>query len=402
MAQKYYNSKETAKLLGVSDDEVKQMLDRRELHGYRDGADWKFKADDIDEMVKQRGKAKEAPAADVGGDVLLSEVELGQSDTGTSGTVIAPSWGEKAPADSDIQLADSDLTLARDSGAPITAKKDDVAAKVAKFEELDLAADEDLALKDSSVGLPAKPAAAGPGQSDIDLGAGKSDDDLVLGDSKPSSDVTLGGDSGISLIDPSDSGLSLEEPMLAGAGEESLELGEEDMSGTGEGSDMMAPVKVKPDDDFLLTPLEEATDSDSSGSGSQVIALDTEGEQAATMLGMSSGVGGTMAAMLEEDLAAQPIGDMGAMGQMGPLGPALVAQPEALIAGGPAIQPLEAAYPEAPYTGLQVGLLAACAVLLMLCGMMVYDLARNTWSWESPYAVSSGLMDAVLSLVESK
>ena len=34
MAQKYYSSKETAKLLGVSDEEVKAMQDRRELRGF--------------------------------------------------------------------------------------------------------------------------------------------------------------------------------------------------------------------------------------------------------------------------------------------------------------------------------------------------------------------------------
>jgi hypothetical protein len=144
-----------------------------------------------------------------------------------------------------------------------------------------------------------------------------------------------------------------------------------------------------------LTPLEEAADTEGSESGSQVIALDTEGEQAATMLGMSSGVGGAMAAMLDEDLTAQPAAEMGVVG------PVLGVAPAALMEGAPVVHALEA-LPEAPYTGLQVGFLAACAVLLMLCGMMVYDLARNTWSWESPYTVNSSLMDAILGLVEGK
>jgi len=48
MAKKYYDSGETAELLGVSQDEVKQMVQRQELHGYRDGADWKFKVEDIE------------------------------------------------------------------------------------------------------------------------------------------------------------------------------------------------------------------------------------------------------------------------------------------------------------------------------------------------------------------
>ena len=48
MAQKYYNGAEAAKILGVSPAEINQMVLRRELYGFRDGSDWKFKAEDID------------------------------------------------------------------------------------------------------------------------------------------------------------------------------------------------------------------------------------------------------------------------------------------------------------------------------------------------------------------
>ena len=57
MAQKYYNSAETAKILDVSVDDVKKMMERRELHGYRDGADWKFKVEDIDRLAKSASGA---------------------------------------------------------------------------------------------------------------------------------------------------------------------------------------------------------------------------------------------------------------------------------------------------------------------------------------------------------
>lgn len=58
MAQKYYNSAETAKILDVSTDDVKKMMERRELRGYRDGADWKFKVEDIDLLAQQRQAAQ--------------------------------------------------------------------------------------------------------------------------------------------------------------------------------------------------------------------------------------------------------------------------------------------------------------------------------------------------------
>ena len=57
MAQKYYNAAEAAKILGVSPAEINQMVLRRELYGYKDGADWKFKPEDIERVAAERGAA---------------------------------------------------------------------------------------------------------------------------------------------------------------------------------------------------------------------------------------------------------------------------------------------------------------------------------------------------------
>lgn len=395
MAQKYYNTQETAKLFDVSVEEIRQMLDRRELHGYRDGADWKFKVEDIDRMAQERRAAKPAASAEEdGGDVLLSEVELGQSELGTSGTVIGMESRGRSTTDSDIQLAGSDIKTSKKPPAPAAKPKDDVDSKVAQFEELDLTLDEDLTLEDSSVKLSGKIAAG----SAVDLtGKDLEDDDLVLGGSGTGSDVTIGGDSGISLVDPSDSGLSLEHPLnLSGAGEESLELGEDDMLlSSGDSS-----TKLKGDDDFLLTPLEDAADDDSE-SGSQVIALDTEGDESATMIGTSAGV--SMAAMLDEDLSAQPAMEIGlGMGSTPMMGaPVLGIQSGGFADGAPAIQPTAVLF-ETPYTGWQITGLVFVALFLMLCGMMTYDLVRNMWSWDGPYSINSALMDTIVGVFEGK
>src|SRR6185312_15608951 len=130
-----------------------------------------------------------------------------------------------------------------------------------------------------------------------------------LGGSGLGSDVTLdAGSSGISLVDPKDSGLSLEEEPLALGGSskkvKSLDMGgDDDMILLEEQGDSEAATQLKADDDFLLTPLDDAG-VDESDSGSQVIALDSEvefDESAATMLG-----GAQMGAvgMLEEDTGA--------------------------------------------------------------------------------------------------
>jgi excisionase family DNA binding protein len=395
MAQKYYNSADAAKVLGISVDDVKKMLDRRELHGYRDGADWKFKVEDIDRAAAERAsEISAAPAQEDGGDVLLSEVALGPAEAGASGTVIAMDGMGRGGPDSDIQLVGGGERPAEPK-TPAAKKKDEVGSKVSQFEELNLSLDDDLSLGDSSPTLRNIPSIGGSGLSGsaIDLsGRGLEDDDLVLGGSGAGSDVSIGGDSGISLVDPADSGLSLEQPLALGpAGGESLELGEGDMLAAG------APAKPEGDSDFLLTPLEEAADTEGSESGSQVIALDTEADQAAMM---DASGGASMAAMLDEDLSSQPTLDMGISPPLGG-GPLLGPQPVGVSEGAPIMQP-GAVLPEAPYSGLQIAGLATCVVLLMLCGMMTYDLLRNMWSWQEPYAINSSLMDAILSLFGAK
>ena len=393
MAQKYYNSAETAKILGKTVDQVKQMLEHRELHGYRDGADWKFKAEDIDRLAKDSVPAKPA-AEEEGGDVLLSEVELGQSDPGLSGTVIGLNAGARLPAANDIRMAESDLALSAlndEPMVPVAKKKSPSDAKGAKFEDLGLALEENLTLDGSSVVIGGKSSA---GSSAVDLGGESRDDDLVLGGSGSGigSDVSIGGDSGISLVDPSDSGFSLETPVNLGtAAGESLELGDSDMLAVAE-TPQKGAASLKTDDDFLLTPLEEATDMDGSEGGSQVIALETEGEESATMIG--SGADVSMAAMLDEDLSAQPGLEMGVAGPLA--SPSVLGAQPGALAEGAAIMSPAAAFAEPPYTGWQIAGLAVCTLLLTLCGMMMYDLLRSMWSWEQPTTITSGLMNTIL------
>ncbi|MDZ7620359.1 MAG: helix-turn-helix domain-containing protein [Patescibacteria group bacterium] len=369
MAQKYLNTSQAAEKLGLAETDISRMRENRELYGYRDGADWKFKVEDIEKVA---AKAKPAKAADSDeneddGDVLLSEVELGPSDAGASGTVIG--MGKQGSASDGSDLHKPGKGSGKGSG------KGDA---VSQFEELDLTLDEDLTLEDSAISAKA-------GGSGIDL----DDDDLVLGGSGSGSDITLGGDSGISLVDPADSGLSLEEPLDLGAGDESLELGEDDMIVL---DDEDAATEMKGDDDFLLTPLDDEGDEDSE-SGSQVIALDTEGDESATMVASTSNA--SMAAMLDEDLGGGGLGlDDAAMGL--PLG----GQPGGMAAGAALMQPA-AALPEAPWSVWAVVVLALCVVVLVFCGMFSYDLMRNMWSWEAAYDVNSNLMDSILSMFES-
>ncbi len=234
------------------------------------------------------------------------------------------------------------------------------------------------------------PSSHGSGSA-LDLSGEDDDGDLVLGGSGPGSDVTRSAsDSGISLLDPSDSGLSLEtsDLQLGGSTVESLELGEDDMiSLEDQSGDPDAATQLKADEDFLLTPLEDAG-GEESDSGSQVIALDAESEfdeSAATMLGSGAGMSGVQA--LDEDFGeplGAGVGDLGAAPGLAP------AQQMAAAASAP----------DMVFPGWTVAFMSIIVLFLILSGMMMYDLMRNMWSWNGTYEVNSSLMDTILSWVE--
>ncbi len=366
MARKLLELEEAAQALGVTVEQLNAMRDRREVYALRDGGAWKFKPEEIERLVAEReaGGAAEQAAPEFAeldenlDSILLSEVEMGQSGPSTSSTVIGKSNAPSSP-ESDIQIAQpgskgggsdlpidvttqSDVQLASPSdilksGSGLSTKFDDLdaldldlpSAGSGVSSDVTLGSDavklsdaDDLTLEDQQLSLGEETRTSTPsshgGGSALDL-SGDDDGDLVLGGSGPGSDVTRSAsDSGISLLDPTDSGLSLEtsDLQLGGSNVESLELGEDDMiSLEDQAGDTEAVTQLKADEDFLLTPLEDAG-GEESDSGSQVIALDAEGEfdeSAATMLGSGAGMSGVQA--LDEDFGeplGAGVGDLGA------------------------------------------------------------------------------------------
>ena len=47
MARKFIDLDEAAKMLGIAPDTLNEMRERQKIYGYRDGASWKFKAEDV-------------------------------------------------------------------------------------------------------------------------------------------------------------------------------------------------------------------------------------------------------------------------------------------------------------------------------------------------------------------
>jgi len=411
MAKKYIDQDEAAKMLGVSVEELSTMREQRKVHGMRDGGMWKFKPEDVERAKQEMDDSAGSSGASLDLDddldsILLSESSLGGPASGTSATVIGKNTG---PAQSD-----SDLKLASDSDIGIEPPDSDVKLAPNEASGIELAGSSDLQLAESGR---SRGSDSGKSASDeLDLEEEDDDDDLTLADSvlgtsssvgsqlqlaeedrgsvlgsKPDSDVTIGGgDSGISLVDPADSGLSLdEEPAdLVGSAVKMLDLGEGDVISLEEETDRDAATQLKSEEDFLLTPLDDAG-VDESDSGSQVIALDADDDfaSAGNMFGSSPGVGSS-GAMLEEESSPEMEVEAG-----------FGAAPGAVPAGAMMMAPT---VPEAPYSMWNVLALVCCALFLMLAGMMMYDLVRHMWSWDQPYAVNSTIMDGILGLVEGK
>ncbi len=382
---------EAAKMLGMSPAELTELRSRGEITGYRDGSSWKFKEAEIQRLAETKGISlhDNEPAetlsddqsdelvdlsepADEGGSdsILISEESLGHSDESTASTIIGDLSAEDEG--SELRLARSDV-LAGDSDTPKEPDAGDTAnlqaaasSDLAEDLKLEDSGSVDLSLEDSSLGsadLDAQASSSGFGSAiDLDL----DDDELVLG-SNVGSDVTgSSADSGINLTNPSDSGISLEEPLeLTGdSGAESLELGEDDLVELDE-----AALSEEGGDDFLLTPVEEGADDESSGS--QVIALDSEEFDES-------------AAILEEGegLEAEPVAFEEAEA------------PVALAAGATAM-----AGDAAQYTTWNVLSLLTIVLLLGFTGMLMLDVMHNIWSWQGTSRFSSTIMDGILQML---
>src|SRR5262245_22886180 len=135
MAGKFVDLNEAAQMVGVSPEELVEMRSKGEIFGYRDGPSWKFKTDEVERVVRERGAegragdsailtanddefenlitglsskilADKAQEESEAGSVLISEDELGVSATGHSTIIGKGEKEDKAAADSDLRLAD--------------------------------------------------------------------------------------------------------------------------------------------------------------------------------------------------------------------------------------------------------------------------------------------------------
>jgi len=430
MSSNFIPLEEAAKRLGVSADELVEMRSRGDIFGYRDGASWKFKPEEIERVANEvLGDALDEDPA--GSSILVSEQELGPAGSKLGSTIgsdiqlagdagsdvdsdvalvpdpgggsdvklVAGRSAVKPPADEDEAVATGGSDIAPGSGSNILGGGSDLkpgSSNRLAGSDLKLSSDEDdedelsLQTDEDELGLASAAPAAG---SDIELGsdislslgegsdvmAGLSpvsrpvqgqgglgsdleladDDDLVLGGG---SDLALGNDSGINLMSPSDSGISLEdEPLdLAGSGISGLDLAAEGSDATPAGSGVAAAgsgIDFTQGEEFQLSPsgaLE--TDDDS---GSQVIELEDSSEFGDAAVALPAHDGG---------FGDQGFGEEGFGAGLG-------------TAGATAGAPVIVGTPEVPFGTGMVLMLLGILMVMGMSGMLVTDVVRNMWQW---------------------
>ena len=294
---------EAATILGVTPEKLVEMRSNGDIHGYRDGGSWKFKAEEIDRVAAELAAGGSGAVTDDDmlsfdqaiddismptdeESILVSEEELGDSPESTSSTIIGK-LGESEDADSDLLLVDdSDLNLADEVA-------DDSPSSVASIGSglgSSLQLEEEASVLGSSLKLNAE-------DSDID------------------SDVTLvpeaGGDSDISLEpDPGSSGilgasgLGSALGLTSGTGADTGNLPDlgSDSSGSGD-MELGSELALSDDDDLVLGGSDTGSDL-ALGAGDSGISLGSPSDSGLSLeadsgISLQAGTGSGLS--LEED-----------------------------------------------------------------------------------------------------
>jgi hypothetical protein len=184
MEQKFVKFEEAIEKLGVTPERLNQLREDGELRAYRDGASWKFRADEIDRMASE-GVPEPAPPSDIG---LVDRDELVDA---------SPLEGLddlddlKLADEDDLSLGGSELEIAPDQEDTVTAGASDMALNIHADTEEGSDPSDSILLSEEALGESVHAPSTIIGRSEVegsDLELVTEDDDVAEG-----SDVALAG-----------------------------------------------------------------------------------------------------------------------------------------------------------------------------------------------------------------
>ena len=341
MAGRFVELKEAADTLGMTPDQLVELRASGEIHGYRDGASWKFKEDEVQRFLNDAGGLDQSQpgsslsmdddlddlletefdsgglsdSEDTASSVLVNEEELGGASASPSSIIIGD---QLPPSDSDLSLipgdddelsdvslvasqgSESDVSLIPESGSGIGSE---VSLEDASGTESNL----DLGTPSGTGSDLELDGGAGGGlEADLgDLSGTGSNLDLEVGSS--GSELNLENDSDLTGLEDSVSGVGSDNFDLDLDDEAQLKLGAEDDavlggdSSTGTGSD----VSVGGDSGITLgsptdsgLSLEDADMLDSTSGGISELELPEEDDE---MISLEDEVGDDESTQLKQD-----------------------------------------------------------------------------------------------------
>src|SRR5262245_57597197 len=110
MAQKFVSLDEAATQLGITKDRLNELREDGRVRAYRDGASWKFRADDVEKLASE-GLPADASSSDL---ALSVESESAEDEMPALGELsdikldLGDEEPEANPAASDLSLEDLD------------------------------------------------------------------------------------------------------------------------------------------------------------------------------------------------------------------------------------------------------------------------------------------------------
>lgn len=445
----FVSLEDAAKKLGVSLEQLVEMRSRGEIFGYRDGASWKFKPEEIQRVASEMfgDVLDEDPA---GSSILNLDSERPKSSGGLSSSTLGSGSGLSSadselslqvdPESSDLRLvASSDLSLDQSSEGSGISDVDESGLQIASSDDDD---DElELASEDSDELIPDLAPRAKEKKSDS---AKPDSGDSDGGGSDSSIQVSL--DSDLEIVSDSDAAISLDSDAKSSSvkltGGSDLELGEQSdlirgdsdpgigSGSSGVGSDLDLDKDLELEDDLVLGSGSDLALGADSGinlnspadsgisledepldlAASGISGLEAEGSQAGGsgvdfqqdedfQLSPSGGLdvdedSGSQVIELEES-SEIPAEAAGGLDDLEGVGGAVDSDfPEEDVFGqmtpatpGAAV----AASPEVPYSTLQVLALLLILLILTFNGILVTDIVRNLWAWSgNENALTSG------------
>lgn len=303
MAQKFTSADEAANLLGISKDRLNQLREADHVRGYRDGASWKFRAEDIEKLAAEGIPSIEAEPSDLSLD--LDEPEVPEPDSAAAASSASGLDLDLADEEEELASPPSDLNLDDIDEPTVAADADDEElADVLSLDDDDpISLSDSILLSEAEIGSVSKrPPSTIIGKADLDFG---SDLDLALSEkdeggsdlkSAPGSDI-------LSAAPGDDLALEMEPPSPSGEFEDLPEL---DIDLEAESSRILSPedlAKAKgaaaaaAASDLELAP----TDSDP---GRGVSDINLGGESA-----VGTGLTGLSALELDDDDEDQVLGE---------------------------------------------------------------------------------------------